>query len=341
MINFKKLNRCLVVAEISANHGQSLRRALSMIKKAKACGVDAVKFQVYTPDTITLDSNNRYFRIKHPKWKGQTLYQLYEKAYTPWKWFKKLKEASAEEGLLFFATAFDTSSVDFLEELDVPLHKISSFELVDLPLMEYVAKTKKPLIMSTGMASKKEIKEAVDTARKAGANDIMLLKCVSTYPADPAEMNLKTILDMKRSFKCPVGISDHSTSIGSSVAAVSLGAAMVEKHFTLSRKLKTPDSFFSTEPNELCELVKCIRTAESAMGRVSYNLTNKEKKSRVFRRSLFAAKDIKKGEMLTKENIRSIRPGYGLSPKHLNAVIGKKAKKNIKKATPLTRELFI
>ena len=329
-----------IVAEISTNHGQNFNRAVDLIKKAKECGADAVKFQAYTPDTLTLDINNKYFRIKHPKWGGQTLYQLYKKAYNPWGWFKKLKKVADDLGILFFATVFDKTAVDFLEELGVSIYKIASFELVDLPLIEYVAKTKKPLILSTGMASVTEIKEAVDTAKKAGAQDIILLKCVSTYPAKPEEMNLKTIPHMEELFSCPVGLSDHTLGIGVSILAVSLGAKVVEKHFTLSRTIETPDSFLSIEPQELKELVKNIRIAEKAMGKIHYGLTNEEKKSRTFRRSLFVVKDIKKGDVFTEDNVKSIRPANGLKPKYLKTILGKKAKKDIKKATPLRWEII-
>src|SRR3989338_2508858 len=235
MINFEKMKRCFIIAEVSANHNRDLNRAVAMIKKAKECGADAVKFQTYTPDTMTLNADNKYFRIKHPKWGGQTLYQLYKKAYTPWDWLKKLKKVADDLNIIFFSTAFDKSAVDFLEELNIPIHKIASFELVDLALIEYAAKTKKPLILSTGMATISEIKEALSVARRAGASQIMILKCVSSYPAKPQEMNLKTIPDMARRFKCPIGISDHTLGIGVAIAAVSLGARLVEKHFTLSR----------------------------------------------------------------------------------------------------------
>jgi len=330
-----KDNRCLIVAEISANHGQNFNRAVALIKKAKECGVDAVKFQCYTPDTLTIDVNNKYFRIKHSKWRGQTLYELYKKAYTPWEWFKKLKKIADDLGVIFFATAFDKTSVDFLEELDVPFHKIASFELVDLPLIEYAAKTKKPLILSTGMATICEIKEAVDAAKKARAKEVILLKCVSSYPAKPEEMNLQTIPDLRKRFKVPVGLSDHTLGVGVSIAAVSLGAQIIEKHFTLSRKAITADSFFSIEPHELKDLVKNIKVVEKALGQVHRGLTKEETKNKVFRRSLFIVEDIKVGEKCTEKNVRSIRPGYGLYPKHLKVVLGKKVNKDIKKGMPL------
>lgn len=330
---------CLLVAEISANHGQNFNRAVTLIKKAKECGADAVKFQTYTPDTITINSNNKYFQIKHAKWGGQTLYQLYEKTYTPWNWFKKLKKIADNLGILFFSTAFDNTAVDFLEELKVPFHKIASFELVDLNLIEYAAKTKKPLILSTGMANRSEVKEAVLTAKKAGAKDVILLKCVSSYPANPEEMNLRTIPHMQELFNCPIGLSDHTLGIGVSVAAVSLGAKMIEKHFTLSRKVSTPDSFFSLEPQELKELVTNVRIAEKALGKVYYGLTKDEQKSKNFRRSLFVVKDINKGEVFTDKNMNSIRPGFGVAPKYLKDILGRKSKRCIKKGTPLNWNL--
>lgn len=332
----KRNSRCLIVVEISANHGQDFNRAVDMIKAAKECGADVVKFQAYTPDAMTINADNKYFQIKHPQWGGQTLYELYKKAYTPWDWFRKLKKIADNLGIVFFATAFDKAAVDLLEEIDVPIHKIASFELVDLPLIEYVAKTKKPLILSTGMADICEIQEAVVTVRNAGIKEITLLKCVSSYPAKPEEMNLKTIPHMQELFQCPVGLSDHSLGIGASLCAVALGAVVIEKHFTLSRKTKTPDSFFSIEPQELKELVKNIRIVEKTLGKVHYGLTKEERKSRIFRRSLFVVKDINKGEIFSEQNLRSIRPANGLSPKYLKDILGKSARKNIRKGTPLT-----
>jgi len=324
-----------IVAEISANHGQSLNRAVSLIKKAKECGADAVKFQAYTPDTLTLDVNNKYFKIKHPKWGSRTLYSLYKEAFTPWDWFKTLKRAADDSGLIFFSTAFDKTSVDFLESLKVQVHKIASFELADLPLIEYVSGTKKPLILSTGMSTLKEIKGAFDAAKASGAKELILLKCTSSYPAEPKEMNLKTIPHMAGFFKCPVGLSDHSLGAGVSVAAVSLGANMIEKHFTISRGVKTPDSFFSMEPREFKQMVENIRIAELSLGRVCYKLTGQEAKSRIFRRSLFAAEDINKGEIFTERNMRSVRPSAGIEPKYLNKILGRKASRRIKKGTPI------
>jgi pseudaminic acid synthase len=313
---------------------------MAMIKKAKECGADAVKFQAYTPDTLTINANNKYFRIKHPKWRGQTLYKLYKKAYIPWEWLKKLKKAADDLGILFFATAFDKTSVDFLEELNVPMHKISSFELVDLPLIEYAAKAKKPLMLSTGMADIREIREAVGTAKKAGAKHIILLKCVSNYPAKPEEMNLRAIPYMKKLFNCPVGLSDHSLGITASVCAAVLGAEVIEKHFTLSRKFRTADNFFSIEPQELKELVEKIRIAEKATGKIRHKLTEDEKKNRIYRRSLFIVEDVKEGQVLSPKNVKSIRPAYGLKPKYISKIFHRKAKRNIKKGTPLSWALI-
>jgi len=329
-----------VIAEVSANHGQDFGRAVSMIKEAKRCGASAVKFQVYTPDSLTIDCNKRYFKIKHSQWGGQTLYELYKKAYTPWKWFPKLKKVADNEGIIFFATAFDKSAVDMLEKLNVTIHKVASFELVDLPLIEYMARTKKSLVLSTGMATISEIKEAVNVAKKAGAEDIILLKCISNYPAKPEEMNLRTIPDMQKKFKCTIGLSDHSLGTAASTTAVALGAKVIEKHFILSKKLSTPDNFFSIEPQELEELVKNVKIAEKALGSIHYGLTKQEKKSKVFRRSLFVVKDIQKGGIFCEENIRSVRPGHGLPPRYLNKVLGQRARRNIKKGTPLTRILL-
>jgi pseudaminic acid synthase len=328
-----------IVAEISANHGQDYKKTVALIKKAKECGADAVKFQSYTPDTITIDSCSRYFKINYSKWKAKNLYRLYKKTYMPWSWLKDLKKIADDLGIIFFSSAFDKTAVDFLEDLKVPVHKIASFELIDLPLIEYMAKTKKPLIISTGMGSASEIEEAVKTAKGAGAKKVVLLKCVSTYPSSPAEANLKTISDMKERFEVPVGLSDHTLGISIPIAAVALGATVVEKHFTISRRSRTPDSFFSLEPTELKELVKSIKDVESSIGKVRYGATKGEKGNIVYRRSLFVVKDIKKGELFSEDNLRSIRPGHGLKPAFLKDIINKKAKKRISAGTPLTWKL--
>lgn len=335
----KKIKKCFIIAEVSANHGQDYNRAVKMIEVAKECGADAVKFQAYAPDSLTIDCNNEYFQVKYNKWGGQTLYDLYKKAYIPLEWLPKLKEIADKEDIVFFATAFDKRTVDLLENINVTLHKISSFELIDLPLIEYAASKKKPLLLSTGMGTADEISEAIAASKSGGAEEVILLKCVSSYPAVSQDMNLNTIPDMRERFKCRVGLSDHSEGIATSLAAVALRAEVIEKHFTLSRKIKTPDNFFSMEPEEFKVLVENIRAAEKGLGGIFYGTSENEKKSRVFRRSLFAVRDIKNGETLTEDNIKSIRPGYGLPPKYLNEIIGKKAKVNIEKGTPLKWEL--
>lgn len=333
-------DRAFIIAELSANHQKDLKKAVQSLRAAKEAGVDAVKIQTYTPDTMTIDVDNEYFQIQHPEWGGQTLYSLYEKAYTPWDWYEALKKEADKQDVILFSTAFDKSAVDFLEDMNCPIHKISSFEMVDIPLIEYAAKTKKPLIISTGMASLEEVQEAVNAARKAGAGDITLLKCVSSYPARPENMNLRSIQTLKETFNCRVGLSDHTLGIAASIAAVSLGATVIEKHFTLTRAMKTPDSFFSLEPQEWKEMVDNIRIVEKALGTSIFGSTEDEGASKVFRRSLFAVKDVTEGELITKENVRSIRPGYGLAPKYYNEILGKKAGEFIKKGTPLERSMF-
>ncbi len=325
----------IIIAEVSANHGQDYGRAVAMIKSAKECGADAVKFQAYTPDTMTINSDNECFIIDHPEWGGQSLYDLYKKAYTPWEWFPELKKLTESLGLIFLCSAFDKTSVDMLEKLDICAHKIASFELVDLPLIEYAAQTGKPLIISTGMGNLEEIQEAVDAAKGAGATEVILLKCVSGYPAKPEEMNLATIPDMREKFNCPVGLSDHSLGIAAAVSSVAFGACVIEKHFTLSRDDTTPDNFFSIEPQELKQLVNDVRIVEKAIGKVHYGLTTDEKNSKVFRRSLFIVKDIEAGETITPDNVRSIRPSNGLAPKSLKEIIGKHFSQDLRKGTAL------
>lgn len=326
-----------IIAEISANHNQSYEQAVKLIHAAKNSGADAVKLQTYTPDTITIDCKSELFQVgKGTLWEGKYLYDLYGEAYTPWEWHAGLFEEAKKLGLDIFSTAFDPTAVDFLEELSVPLHKVASFEIVDIPLIEKMAATGKPLIISTGMASLGEIEEAVQAARGAGADQIALLKCTSAYPAPPEEMNLRTIPHLAEAFGVPVGLSDHTLGIEVPVAAVCMGACIVEKHFTLSRSQPGPDSAFSLEPQEFASMVKAIRTAEKALGEVHYGVSEQEAKSRVFRKSLFAVKDIKNGELLTCENVQSIRPGYGLHPKYLKEVLGRRATCDLKKGVPLT-----
>jgi len=330
-----------IIAELSANHNQDFEQAVALIHAAKEAGADAVKLQTYTPDTLTIPSDKEYFRIAGGTlWDGRTLYDLYSEAYMPWEWQPKLKEIADDIGIDLFSTAFDPTAVDFLEKMDVPIHKVASFEIVDIPLIEKMARTGKPLIMSTGMATLGELEEAVQAARRAGATQIALLKCTSAYPADPAEMNLRTIPHMAEAFGVPVGLSDHTLGIAVPVAAVALGACIVEKHFTLSRSIPGPDSAFSLEPHEFKEMVEAIRTTEKALGKVSYEPTEHEKASRIFRRSLFVVKDMKAGEVFTEENIRSIRPGYGMHTRYVKEAIGRRAKVDIKEGTPMSWELI-
>lgn len=329
-----------IVAEISANHNQSFDQAVRIVHAAKEAGVDAVKLQTYTADTITISSNRECFRIKGGTlWDGQTLYDLYNEAFTPWDWQPKLKQVCDELGLDLFSSAFDPSAVDFLENMGVPAHKIASPELVDLPLIQKMARTGKPLILSTGMATVEEIEEAIATARNAGAKQLALLRCTSAYPAPPDEMNLRSIPDMMQRFRLPVGLSDHTPGIAVSVAAVSLGASLIEKHLTISRAEGGPDSAFSLEPQEFKALVDSIRSAEKALGVVQYGPTPHEIKTRAYRRSLFVVRELKKGDAFTSENVRSIRPADGLHPRHLSEVIGRHAAVDIERGTPVTWEL--
>jgi pseudaminic acid synthase len=325
-----------VVAEMSANHNQDFGQAVAIVEAAKDAGADAVKLQTYTPDTLTIDCNNQYFQIgKGTIWEGKNLYKLYGEAYTPWDWQPKLKQIANDLGLDCFSTPFDASAVSFLEAMDVPAHKIASFELVDIPLLKRVAETGKPIIMSTGMGTLEEIELAVRTIREAGNSHLALLKCTSAYPALPDEMNLRTIPDLAARFDVPVGLSDHTLGIAVPVAAVTLGACIVEKHFTLSRSTPGPDSAFSLEPQEFQQMVEAIRAAEKSLGGPNYELTKGEVATRVFRRSLFVVEDMKAGDSFTERNVRSIRPGYGLPPKHLPEVFSRKAAHDIARGTPL------
>jgi pseudaminic acid synthase len=329
-----------IIAELSANHNQSFDKAVRIVRAAKQAGVDAVKLQTYTADTITISSNRECFRIKGGTlWDGRTLYDLYNEAFTPWEWQPNLKRVCDEVGLDLFSSAFDPSAVDFLENMGVPAHKIASPELVDLPLIQKMARTGKPLILSTGMATVEEIEEAIGAARNAGARQLALLRCTSAYPAPPDEMNLRSIPDMMQRFGLPVGLSDHTPGIAVSVAAVSLGASLIEKHLTISRAEGGPDSAFSLEPQEFKALVDSIRSAEKALGAVQYGPTPHEIKTRAYRRSLFVVRELKKGDLFTSENVRSIRPADGLHPRHLSEVIGRHAAVDIERGTPVTWEL--
>jgi len=332
--------RILVVAELSANHNQNFDTAVKTIKVMKEVGADAVKLQTYTPDTITIDCDNEYFQIKEGLWKGKTLYGLYQEAYTPWEWQPKLKKIAEDLGLIFFSSAFDKTAVDFLEKMNVAAYKVASFEITDIPLIEYIASKGKPIIMSTGIATLADIEEAVNACKRMDNEQIALLKCTSAYPAPIEDTNLLTIPNMRKTFGTFVGLSDHTLGSSAAIASVALGAKIIEKHFILDRNLDGPDSAFSMEPGEFKHMVKAVREVEKALGLVTYNLTEKQKKSRKLSRSLFVVKDINKGEVFTEENVRSIRPGYGLEPKHLDDVLGKKAKKDLEKGTPLSLSHF-
>lgn len=326
---------CYVIAEMSANHAGDINTAMEIIWAARESGVDCIKLQTYLPDTMTIDSDKEYFQICKGTWNGENLYKLYQKAYTPWEWQGRLKEEAERAGLDFLSTPFDKSSVDFLESLEVNAYKIASFELTDIPLIKYVASKGKPIIMSTGMGTLGEIENAVVTVRSQGNTKLCILKCSSAYPAVPEDMNLRTIQNLKDIFGVPVGLSDHSLGSIAAVTAVAMGANIIEKHFCLSRKIENPDASFSMEPHEFKQMVNDIRTAERAMGKISYDLSEREKTNRIFRRSIFAVQDIKKGEPFTQENIRVIRPAHGLSPQYYKEILEKAAAKDIEYGTPL------
>ena len=336
----KMHSHTLIVAELSANHNQSVERAEAIIRAAADAGADAIKLQTYTADTLTIPCDNEYFRIQGTLWDGRNLYDLYKEAYTPWEWHPRLFGLANELGMVCFSTPFDATAVDFLESLNTPCHKIASFEVVDIPLLTKIATTTKPVIMSTGMASLAEIDEAVQTLRQNGTTDLVLLKCTSSYPAPPEEANLRTIPHMSQMFHCPVGLSDHTMGSAVAVASVALGACLIEKHFTISRADGGPDGAFSMEPAEFKHMVRDIRTAEKALGTVNYKLTDKEKQSIVFRRSLFVVKDMQQGEMFTRENVRSIRPGYGLHTRFLEDILGKQCSKSISRGMPLSWDML-
>lgn len=329
-----------IIAEMSANHAGSLEYAKEIIYAAKEAGADCIKLQTYTADTMTIDCHNEYFNIKKGTWKGENLYSLYQKAYTPWEWQPILKELADKINIDFFSTPFDNTSVDFLEGMGVDFYKIASFELVDIPLIEYVASKGKPIIMSTGMGTLPEIEDAVNAVKGQGNNQLALLKCSSAYPAITNEMNLKTMIDMKEKFNVPVGLSDHSMGSLGAVVAVAMGASIIEKHFCISRSIDNPDASFSMEVNEFAQMVQEIRLVEKAIGDVQYGITSQELENVNFRRSIFAVEDIKEGDSLTQENIRIIRPGNGLAPKHYKDIIYKKANRDIKKGMPLSFDML-
>ena len=330
-------NRVFIVAELSANHNGSKDVALKTIRAAKRAGADAVKFQTYTADTITLDCQNEDFKIKQGTlWDGRYLYDLYQEAYTPWEWHRELYDVAKAEGLICFSSPFDKSAVDFLESLGNPIYKIASFEITDVDLIAYAARKGKPMVISTGIATEEDIRLAVDTCRSAGNNDITLLKCTSSYPAPIEEANLCMIADLANRFKVKVGLSDHTLGSIAGITAVSLGACMIEKHFILDRSIGGPDAFFSMNELEFSQMVKDIRTVESAIGQVNYEPTDKMKAGRAFSRLLYVAENMKKGEVITEINVRSVRPGYGLHPKYLPEILGKKVNRDIEKGTRFT-----
>lgn len=334
-------NPCFIIAELSANHNGNLEVAIETIRAAKRTGADAIKLQTYTPDTLTIDCDNEYFKIEEGTlWDGKTLYELYGEAYTPWEWHKQLFDVAKEEGLICFSSPFDRTAVDFLETLNVPAYKIASFEIQDIPLIEYVASKGKPVIMSTGIAEEEDIKLAVDTCRKAGNDNIILLKCTSSYPAPLELANLKTIPDLKHRFNVEVGFSDHTYGFLAPTIATTLGAKVIEKHFILDKAIGGPDADFSLDVNEFTEMVRMVRDTEKLLGDVSYEISEKVKKNRKFARSLFVVKDVKEGDVITEGNVRSIRPGYGMHPKHFKDILGKTFSKNLDKGTPLNNSLI-
>ena len=341
-MNFQQRNKPFIIAEMSGNHNHSLERALQIVDAAAESGVDALKLQTYTADTLTIDKSDGEFFISDPNnlWKGESLYSLYQKAYTPWEWHKAIFDRCKEKGIVCFSTPFDFTAVDFLEELDCPIYKIASFENIDIPLIKRVAQTGKPMIVSTGMASLSELDDLVRTAKENGCQDLTLLKCTSSYPATPEGTNLLTIPHMKELFKCNVGLSDHTLGIGAAVASVALGATVIEKHFTLSRADGGVDAAFSMEPAEMAQLVRECNTACEVLGEVSYEMQEQEKKSVVFRRSLYIVEDMKAGDIITEKKMRSIRPGLGLKPKYYSIVLGKRIKKDVTKGTPVNWAMF-
>lgn len=335
-MSFLKRKDVLVVAELSANHNHSLDLAKETIRAAAAAGADAIKLQTYTADTLTIDCDADWFRVKGTAWDGMNLYRLYQQASTPWKWHAELQRVARDAGLLFFSTPFDSTAVDFLESLDVPCHKVASFELIDIPLLEKVGATRKPVILSTGMATLEEIGEALETLTRHGCPEVALLKCTSAYPAEPRSMNLSTLSDMARRFGTVVGVSDHTLGSDVAVAAVALGARIIEKHFILDRKIGGPDSHFSCEPDAFAQLVRSVRAAEAAVGQPFYGCSPDEEKSKAFRKSLFVVADVRAGEPFTSDNVRCIRPGYGLHPRAMRKVLASRAARDLQRGCPLS-----
>ena len=343
LIGNKKIglgNPAFIIAELSANHNHNFDIAVETIKAAKKIGADAIKLQTYTADTITMNCDSKHFQINEGLWAGKTLYELYQEAYTPWEWQPKLKKIAEEVGLVCFSSAFDKTAVDFLEKMDVPAYKVASLEITDIPLIQYIASKGKPVIMSTGIARMKDIQEAVNACREMGNNNIILLKCTSVYPAPIEEANLRTIPDLAVRFDIIPGLSDHTMGITVPVTSIALGAKVIEKHFILDKSVGGPDAAFSLDRAEFKAMVDAVRSAEKSLGKINYEISERVKKVQVFSRSLFVVKDMKKGYAITRENVRSIRPGYGLAPKYLDDVIGKKAKMNLRKGTPLSWDLI-
>ncbi len=327
---------CFIIAELSANHQGDINVAVETIRAAKRSGADAVKIQTYTADTITLNVKNKYFKINQgTAWDGRYLYDLYKEAHTPWEWHKQLFDTAKDEGLVCFSSPFDRTAVDFLETLNTPIYKIASFEITDIPLIEYVAKKGKPIIISTGIAAIDDIELAINTCKKAGNNDITILKCTSQYPAKIGDANLLTIPDIAARFDVEVGLSDHTLGITAPVVAVAFGAKVIEKHIILDKSIGGPDAHFSLDENEFKEMVNAVRDAEKSFGKVDYELTQAKKISRTFSRSLFVVEDVAKGDIITHENVRSVRPGFGLHTKHLKDILGRLFSQSVKKGEPL------
>ncbi|WP_417859717.1 pseudaminic acid synthase [Winogradskyella sediminis] len=336
-----KTNSCFIIAELSANHGGDLEIAKETVRAAKRAGADAVKLQTYTADTITLDAKLPYFKINHgTAWDGQYLYDLYKEASLPWDWHKPLFDLAKEEGLICFSSPFDFTAVDLLEDLGNPIYKIASFEITDIPLIKYIASKQKPLIISTGIATIEDIELAIETCLSEGNSDITILKCTSAYPAAPENANLLSIPDIAKRFGVKSGLSDHTKGIEGPVVAVALGATVIEKHFILNKNIGGPDAHFSLDEKEFKRMVDAVRVAEKMIGCVDYEMTEKKLKSRMFSRSLFVVNDVKSGDIITKDNIRSIRPSNGMHPKHYNNILGKKFTINVNRGEPLTPEMI-
>ena len=338
--DFSKTRETYIVAELSANHNQDINIAIDTIKAAKEIGCNAVKLQTYNPDTMTIDSDKKDFKINGTIWDGNNLYSLYKTAYTPWEWHKELFDFAKKLGITIFSTPFDVSSVDFLEKLNVPVYKIASFEITDIPLIKYIASKNKPIILSTGIAEKKDIDLAVTTILNEGNKNIILLQCTSSYPSPIDQANLKLITQLKSDYNFTIGLSDHTLGYLCPVIAVSLGARFIEKHFILDKSIGGPDSSFSLDKNEFRLMIENIRNTEKALGEASYSLTKKQLEGKYFSRSLYVVKDVKKGELITKDNIRSIRPGYGLHPKYYQSILDKNFKKDLDRGTRLTLDLI-